>query len=177
MCKATAAPKTNRQHTTYHHKEKILQCVGYVHLAAPNFKIRGDAHTWWKHADEQNYVKGHTPEPGSVLSFRATKKMVYGHVAMVRSQEDDRTIRIDHAHWGINGIDHNIRCVDVSEKNDWTAVRVALRSNEKLLGSVYPTNGFIYPWTKEEVEAQEKQIKEKPFGNRPTAHVKFKLPN
>ena len=33
--------------------------------------------------------------------------------------------------------------VDVSPKNDWSAVR--LESNRGSLGSVYPIKGFIYP--------------------------------
>jgi len=41
------------------------------------------------------------------------------------------------------GIAKNIPVVDVSENNDWTAVRVGLgRSGD--FGSVYPTYGFIY---------------------------------
>ena len=41
------------------------------------------------------------------------------------------------------GVARSIPVVDVSEANDWTAVRVGLgRSGE--FGSVYPTYGFIY---------------------------------
>ena len=35
--------------------------------------------------------------------------------------------------------------VDVSENNDWTAVRVGLGSATSF-GSIYPTHGFIYDW-------------------------------
>ena len=34
--------------------------------------------------------------------------------------------------------------VDVSESNDWTAVRVSLGRSGLISGSVYPTYGFIY---------------------------------
>ncbi|QCE34971.1 hypothetical protein FAI40_06235 [Acetobacteraceae bacterium] len=130
-----------------------------------------------KRADEKNYARGQIPEPGAVLSFKATKKMFYGHVALVRSQEDDRTIRIDHAHWGANQIDHNTRVIDVSPNNDWTAVRVALRGNPSQFGKVYPTNGFIYPWSKEKENEQEEDRLGKPFAGRPVVQVNFRLPS
>ena len=41
------------------------------------------------------------------------------------------------------GVAHNVPVVDVSEANDWTAVRVGLSESGKF-GSVYPTYGFIY---------------------------------
>ena len=54
-----------------------------------------------------------------------------------------REIQIDHANWWGGTVARNIPVVDVSEANDWTAVRVGLgRSGE--FGSVYPTYGFIY---------------------------------
>ena len=58
-----------------------------------------------------------------------------------------REVEIDHANWwgpGMHGgVAHNVPVVDVSEANDWSAVRVGLgRSGD--FGSVYPTYGFIY---------------------------------
>jgi hypothetical protein len=41
------------------------------------------------------------------------------------------------------GVARNIPVVDVSENNDWTAVRVGLGQSGEF-GSVYPTYGFIY---------------------------------
>ena len=41
------------------------------------------------------------------------------------------------------GVSHNVAVVDVSEANNWSAVRVALGRNGDF-GSVYPTYGFIY---------------------------------
>jgi hypothetical protein len=87
------------------------------------------------------------PQPGSVLTFRANGRMHLGHVAVVSRIINAREIEIDHANWwgpGMRGgVARNIPVVDVSEANDWTAVRVSLgRSGE--FGSVYPTYGFIY---------------------------------
>ncbi|MXV43673.1 CHAP domain-containing protein [Saccharibacter sp. 17.LH.SD] len=126
----------------YHHHGYVLQCVAFVKQST-NFKIHGNARDWWQRAAGR-YARGNAPESGSVLSFRPTRRMPLGHVAVVRSQVDSRTILIDQSHWGSNTISRNVRVVDVSPNNDWTAVRVALRSNKDRLGSVYPTHGFIY---------------------------------
>ncbi|QDH13472.1 CHAP domain-containing protein [Formicincola oecophyllae] len=123
----------------WHH---VIQCVAYVHQAT-SFQIHGNARDWWPRAAGR-YERGQTPEPGAVLAFRPTARIPLGHVAVVRSQLDDRTILIDQAHWASPGIAHNVRVVDVSPNNDWTAVRVALNGNSARLGSVYPTHGFIY---------------------------------
>ena len=47
-------------------------------------------------------------------------------------------------HWNSRGITRNIEVKDVSEDNDWSAVRVQL-AHEGTFGSIYPTHGFIYP--------------------------------
>ena len=70
-----------------------------------------------------------------------------GHVAVVSRIINSREVEIDQANWwgaGMRGgIAHNVPVVDVSEANDWSAVRVGLgRSGD--FGSVYPTYGFIY---------------------------------
>jgi hypothetical protein len=70
--------------------------------------------------------------------------MPLGHVAVVTRVISPRRIEIDHANWASPGaITTSAAAVDVSERNDWSAVRVELgRSNG--FGAVYPTDGFIY---------------------------------
>ena len=91
--------------------------------------------------------RGGVPEAGSVLTFRANGRMRLGHVAVVSQVINPREIEIDHANWwgpGMRGgVARNIPVVDVSEANDWTAVRVGLGQSGEF-GSVYPTYGFIY---------------------------------
>jgi hypothetical protein len=87
------------------------------------------------------------PEPGSVLTFRSNGRMRLGHVAVVSRVINAREIEVDHANWWgpgmYGGVARNVPVVDVSENNDWTAVRVGLgRSGD--FGSIYPTYGFIY---------------------------------
>lgn len=129
-------------HRAFRHYGHVLQCVAYVRQNT-DFDIRGNARDWWSHA-EGIYARGQQPEAGAVLSFRPTRHMPLGHVAVVRKQIDSRTILIDQSHWSSNGISRNVRVVDVSPANDWSAVRVALASNDGRLGSIYPTHGFIY---------------------------------
>jgi hypothetical protein len=124
----------------------VLQCVTFAR-AASGIELKGNAVNWWD-AAAGVYARGQTPEPGSVLNFRANGHMHLGHVAVVRQLVNQREIVIDHANWAGPGaskgnVSRSISVVDVSERNDWTAVRVALGHSGEY-GSVYPTYGFIY---------------------------------
>lgn len=146
---ASRSHKYNVIHHKHHHlrhggrNRHVLQCVAFVRQST-DFQIRGNAGDWWSHAHGV-YARGNLPEIGSVLSFRSTRRMPLGHVAVVRSVIDSRTILIDQSHWASSGISRDVRVVDISADNDWSAVRVALGShNDSRLGSIYPTHGFIY---------------------------------
>jgi hypothetical protein len=123
---------------------RVIQCVAFAKQDA-GIIISGNARDWWYNA-EGVYQRGHQPEAGSVLSFSATGRMPLGHVAVVSNVEDSRTITIDQAHWAGGGIRRDMVVKDVSENNDWTAVRVQLAQGGAF-GSIYPTHGFIYPRT------------------------------
>ncbi len=131
--------------STHHHRSSghVIQCVAYA-KSASDVVLRGNARDWWHNAAGV-YDRGLEPKSGSVLNFRATRRMPMGHVAVVRNVVDSRTIVIDQSHWAQAGISHNVSVIDVSPNNDWSAVRVALNSNRSNYGSIYPTYGFIYP--------------------------------
>ena len=123
-----------------------LQCVPFARNAS-GIEVSGNAHTWWDNA-AGTYARGHVPERGSVLSFRANHSMPLGHVAVVSQMINARTLEIDHANWAGPGgrtgsIARGVSGVDVSDSNNWTAVRVALGQSGDY-GSIYPANGFIY---------------------------------
>jgi surface antigen len=118
-----------------------ISCVPYARNAS-GITLAGNAWEWWDHATG-TYARGGVPEPGSVLAFRSNGRMRLGHVAVVTRVVNDREIEIDHANWAGRGVAHGVPVVDVSENNDWTAVRVGLGSAESF-GSIYPTYGFIY---------------------------------
>ena len=118
-----------------------MSCVPFARDNS-GIELAGNAGTWWDHAAGV-YQRGAKPELGSVLNFRSTGRMRMGHVAIVPTVINGRVLEIDHANWDARGrISRGVRVVDVSEGNDWSAVRVALGSGD--YGSVYPTYGFIY---------------------------------
>lgn len=119
-----------------------IPCVQFVR-ATTDFRVSGNAHLWWSHAAGV-HARGSVPEVGSVLSFKSIKAMPMGHVAVVSRVVSSREIRIDHSNWVHRGVLRGAEVVDVSPRNDWTAVRVSLKPGAAAYGSIYPTNGFIY---------------------------------
>jgi surface antigen len=122
-----------------------ISCVPFARSDS-GIALAGNAWQWWDHAAGV-YARGEVPEEGSVLAFRSNPRMRLGHVAVVSRIINAREVEIDQANWwgaGMRGgVSHNVPVVDVSEANDWSAVRVGLgRSGD--FGSVYPTYGFIY---------------------------------
>ncbi|MBE7212644.1 MAG: CHAP domain-containing protein [Gluconacetobacter diazotrophicus] len=120
---------------------RVIQCVAFA-KANSDVELSGNAANWWQNAAGV-YARGSAPEVGSVLNFRANGRMRLGHVAVVSNVVDSRTIQIDQSHWNARGISRDVSVVDVSENNDWTAVRVELGRGGSF-GSIYPTYGFIY---------------------------------
>ena len=125
-----------------------LQCVPYARQVS-GIRIFGDAHTWWGQAAGK-YARGYTPKVGAVLAFKPSGSSRLGHVAAVSRIVDERTILIRHSNWSpINGrrgqIEDNVRVIDVSPANDWSAVRVWYAPIQGLGGGHWPVQGFIYP--------------------------------
>lgn len=122
-----------------------ISCVPFAREDS-GIAVAGNAWEWWQNAAGV-YARGSVPEPGSVLTFRANGRMRLGHVAVVSRIINAREIEIDQANWwgpGMHGgVARNVPVVDVSDANDWTAVRVGLGQSGDF-GSVYPTYGFIY---------------------------------
>lgn len=118
-----------------------ISCVPYAR-SVTGMAVSGNAWQWWN-SSAGTYERGARPEAGSVLNFRATGRMRLGHVAVVSRVINKREIEIDHANWAGGGVSRSVAVIDVSEANDWTAVRVGLGGTGSF-GSVYPTYGFIY---------------------------------
>lgn len=114
-------------------------CVPFARNAS-GIEIRGDAGTWWDQA-KGLFSRGHAPEIGAVMAFRATKKLPLGHIAVVSEIVSDREIRIHHANWHRNQVSLDMPVIDVSPNNDWSEVRV--KSQPEAFGSVYVIDGFI----------------------------------
>ncbi|KPH65332.1 CHAP domain-containing protein [Novosphingobium aerophilum] len=120
-----------------------LQCVPYAR-AQSGIGIHGNAATWWGQA-EGTYKRGHLPKAGSVLVFKSTSAMPYGHVATIREVVDARHVMLDHANWSGPGlIERSALAEDVSEAGDWSNVRVWYGPSHSLGSRENPTYGFIY---------------------------------
>lgn len=121
-----------------------VQCVDFA-KAATGLPIRGDAWMWWENA-KGRFERGPVPTAGSVLVFKRTGSMRYGHVAVVRRVLGPREVLADHANWGGSRgrVSRAVSVVDVSSSNDWTTVRVWYGPVAEH-GSPYKTYGFIYP--------------------------------
>lgn len=130
-----------------HAEAASWQCVTFARFFS-GIQIFGDAWTWWQSAAGK-YARGFSPTTGSVLVFRAQGPMVHGHVAVVSQVLTDRIIQITHANWSPIGgsrgqVEKDVTVVDVSQKGDWSAVKVWYDPTGDLGGRVYPTYGFIY---------------------------------
>jgi hypothetical protein len=141
-------PATMHDRRTLHDRRYArggLSCVPFARSDS-GISVGGNAWQWWDNAAGV-YARGSIPEPGSVLSFRANGRMRLGHVAVVTRVINPREVEIEHANWSEvgmrGGVTRNVPVVDVSQANDWTAVRVGLGEIGRF-GSIYPTYGFIY---------------------------------
>lgn len=122
---------------------QFWQCAPYAREIS-GIQIRGNANTWWGQAAGR-YDRGNQPEVGAVLSFKSTRRMRVGHVAMVSRIVSDREVLLTHANWSRRGgVEQDVRAIDVSAANDWSEVKVWYAPQGGLGTSIYPTNGFIY---------------------------------
>lgn len=124
-----------------------LQCVPYARRVS-GIKLRGDAWRWWDKA-KGRYVRGSRPRVGAVMALKPHGQMQLGHVAAVSKLVDKRTILLRHANWSlIDGergqIENDVRAVDVSQANDWSAVRIWYAPLQNLGATDWPVQGFIY---------------------------------
>ena len=124
-----------------------ISCVPYVRQAT-GMAIRGNGGDWWNNAAGL-YARGHKPEPGAVMAFPRTNRGRAGHVAVVQEVISAREVLIHHANWAGPGIRpgsimRDVSVIDVSLKNDWSAVRVQVGHDRASAGRIYPVQGFIY---------------------------------
>ena len=119
-----------------------LYCVEYARLRS-GLAIFGDAKQWWSRA-RNLYDEFAQPAVDAVMVFSGSKRIRKGHVAVVTEIVSPREIVIDHANWQNHGeIDHNTPVLDVSSKNDWSAVRVWDVATRQFGTHIYKISGFI----------------------------------
>jgi surface antigen len=118
-----------------------LTCAPFAR-ALTGLALGGDAADWWAQAGDR-YPRGPLPQVGGVLVFRRTARLPAGHVAVVSAVLDARHIHVIQANWMPGELDIDQLVVDVSERNDWTAVRVWYPPGDQLGAHAYPAYGFI----------------------------------
>lgn len=118
-----------------------LQCAIYARQRT-GVALSGAARLWWDQAADR-YQRTHTPQAGAIMAMGGTSS---GHVAVVARVISAREILLDHANWNNQGeIQLGALAVDVSEANDWSAVRVWHVPTNQLGLRPYPVMGFIIP--------------------------------
>jgi surface antigen len=121
-----------------------MQCVTYAR-ARTGIAIYGDAVDWWDKSDGL-YVHEQSPLLGSILVLTGYAGPRHGHLAVVTSMVSDREIKVDHANWLNDGaVFTDDPVLDVSESNDWSAVRVWNPRADAWGTKIYPVQGFIGP--------------------------------
>ena len=106
--------------------------------------LYGEAFTWWDTAAGQ-YRRGNRPEVGSVLVFRRSSRLPSGHVSVVSRVINPRQIEVIQANWVSEQLDQDQLIVDVSERNDWTEVRVWYPPTNQIGTYTYTAYGFVLP--------------------------------
>jgi surface antigen len=129
------------RYASAHYSYSWIQCVPYAREVS-HIELSGDAFLWWAEASGR-YARGTVPAEGAVLNFRSVGRMPLGHVAVVTSVIDSRTILVTQANWVHGAITNDVTMQDVSPNNDWTQVEVELGDSSHW-GAAYPTYGFIY---------------------------------
>lgn len=123
-----------------------IQCVPYARDVS-GIPIRGNAHTWWNQAAGR-YERSNMPKPRAVMVLSKTKRLRYGHLAVVKEVIDPRHIDVTHSNWGGNRVTRcviyrSMRVKDISIQNNWSKVRF-WNYNSNSYGRIYEVSGFIY---------------------------------
>jgi hypothetical protein len=127
---------------TYEKASKFLYCVEYARSLS-GLNIFGDARHWWDKA-KNLYARVAQPAEEAVMVFSGTARLKRGHLAVVSHIVSPREIRVEQANWLNRGeIDRATPVLDVSDKNDWSKVRVWDVPSGQFGSRVYAISGFI----------------------------------
>jgi hypothetical protein len=120
-----------------------VECAPFAR-ALTGVSLSGAAADWWPQAAGR-YVRSRTPEVGSVLVFRRSGRLPFGHVAVVSGVLSRRQILITSANWVHHRVTEDQPVLDVSERGDWSEVRVWWAPAGQMGVTDYGVYGFIRP--------------------------------
>lgn len=106
--------------------------------------LYGEAADWWP-AARGRYQRAAAPVLGAALVFTRSDRLPSGHVAVVSRILGVRQIQVTQANWVRGQVDRDQLVVDVSERNDWSEVRVWYPPTGQMGAAGYRTYGFIHP--------------------------------
>ena len=119
-------------------------CALYAR-AETGVALFGAAGGWWDEAAGR-YQRGHVPEVGSILVFKRTGLIPFGHVAVVSKIVGPGQVLVDQSNWYHGRVTRDTPVIDTSPDRDWSQVAVMnIASGE--FGRDSPTYGFVYPET------------------------------
>lgn len=153
-----------------------LECAPFARELS-GIALYGSAADWWD-ASTGRYARSREPVVGGVLVFTRSDRLPHGHVAVVSAVLGPRQIEVTQANWVRNELDRDQLVVDVSGRNDWTAVRVWYPPANQLGTHPYDTYGFIVPpriATHDELAAASRSaalIAADPAAGRPRPHAR-----
>jgi hypothetical protein len=134
---AGSGPKPDLSNTV----RRSVECAPYAR-SITGMQLDGEAADWWDEADG-HYKRSQQPSPGAALVFERSGRLPSGHVAVVARVLSDREILVDQANWWHGHVSQGDLVRDVSERNDWTLVRVWWRPTAALGVTEYQTYGFV----------------------------------
>jgi hypothetical protein len=120
-----------------------VECAPFAR-ALSGVALSGAAADWWRLADGR-YARSQQPSVGSVLVFRRSGRLPDGHVAVVSRVDSERRILVAQANWVHHRVTEDQPVIDVSDRGDWSVVRVWWPPAGQMGTSAYPTFGFIRP--------------------------------
>ena len=120
-----------------------VECAPFAR-ALTGISLSGAGADWWSQA-EGRYTRTQKPDIGSVMVFRRSGRLPYGHVAVVSQVMSRRQIMVTQANWVHHVVTEEQPVIDVSEAGDWSAVRVWWPPSGQMGASEYAAFGFIRP--------------------------------
>jgi hypothetical protein len=120
-----------------------VECAPFAR-ALTGVSLSGDAADWWWQA-QGRYARSRMPEIGSILVYRRSARLPYGHVAVVSAVLSRRQIMVTQANWVHHRVTEDQLVVDVSADGDWSTVRVWWPPTNQMGTTDYGVHGFIRP--------------------------------
>lgn len=138
---ASSGPATGPRVGDYFGGNVPVECAPFARELS-GVRLWGDAADWWYQASGR-YARAESPSVGSVLVFRRSGRLPYGHVAVVSQVLGNRQILVTQANWVHHRVSQDQPVIDISAANDWSTVRVWWPPTEQMGVSEYPAYGFI----------------------------------